>query len=99
VIKISGASDDLIEIESDDGSKFKSEEFNVDSDFENLIAVSDGTLFAIKMNKYGSWRIDLLFAGSSYLGIEIWKGNDGSDFIMLDGYPTWIVLGTDLVHA
>jgi hypothetical protein len=95
LIKIYGASDDLIEIESDDQTKFRSEEFNVDGDFENLIAVSDGTLFAIKMSKYGSWRIDLLFAGSSYLGVEVWKGNDGSDFIMLDGYPQWIVYGKD----
>ena len=95
MIKIYGASDDLIEVESDDESQFRSEEFNVDSDFENLVAVSDGTLFAIKMSKYGSWRIDLLIAGSSYLGIEVWKGNDGSDFLALDGYPTWVVLGTD----
>lgn len=95
MIKIYGASDDLIEVESDNQAMYKSEEFNVDSDFENLIAISDGTLFAIKMSKYGSWRIDLMVAGENYLGIEVWKGNDGSDFIMIDGYPQWVVLGTD----
>jgi len=96
LIKIYGASDDLIEIESDDQIEFRSEEFNVKSNFDNLIAVSDGTLFVIKMSKYGSWRIELLNAGTDYLGIEIWKGNDGSDFIMLDRYPEWIVLGSEV---
>jgi uncharacterized protein YjfI (DUF2170 family) len=95
MIKVYGSSDDLIEIESDDQTKFSSEEFNVDMDFENLISVSDGTLLAIKMNKYGTWRIDILHTGSQFLGVEIWKGQDGSDFAMIDGYPKWIVLGTD----
>lgn len=95
MIKIYGASDDLIEIESDDESKFSSEEFNVDSDFENLIAVSDGTLFALKMNKYGTWRVDILFQGPEYLGVALWKGQGGTDQVLINGYPTWIVLGKD----
>lgn len=95
MIKIYGVSDDLIEIESDDESKFKSEEFNVDSDHENLIAVSDGTLFAINMNKYGTWRIDILFQGNEYLGVELWKGQDGTDIAYIHDYPKWVVWGMD----
>lgn len=96
MIKIYGHSDDVIEIESDDTTQFPNEEFSAAD--HNLIAVSDGTLFDIYFNRYGTWTIDVVYRGSQFLGVEIWKGNDGTDFLMLDEYPKWIVLRDDVIH-
>jgi hypothetical protein len=96
LIKIYGASDDLIEIESDDQSKFQSEEFLTSSTKGNLIAVSDGTLFDIKFNRKGTWTIDVLFRGSAYYYTEHDTDSD-TEIIMLQGYPKWIVLGKDML--
>lgn len=61
-IRITGASDDLIEIEGD-----IREEFNVylEDDEERFLAISDGTLFRVVYDKDGIWRFTQIAKGSS----------------------------------
>lgn len=60
-VKVSGASDDLIEI---DGGIY--EEFYAYGDEENnYLAFSDGTLLSVVYDVNGFWRISALFTGTS----------------------------------
>lgn len=104
MIRIYGASDDLIEIESDDQSKFRSEEFpftvrGFDDNSTALIAISDGTLLDIDYDRFGIWRFTPLNEGLYFSHIEQAADEYTTDFVVLVGYPRWIVLGTDVVRA
>lgn len=99
-IKITGASDDLIEIEGD-----ISEEFNWitnDSDERRFIAVSDGTLLSVRYDADGIWRFDLVANGSAeYSKSEGSVARDTNDVITLRA-PVgdrlqWVVFGTDKI--
>lgn len=90
MIKIYGASDDLIEIESDDESKFKSEEFYV-TNGAGLLAFSDGTLLHVYFGRWGIWRITLLDRGLNFSHIEF--NDDQDDVAFIDAQDLkWIVL-------
>lgn len=59
--KITGASDDLIEIEGE-----LSEEFNAYDCTDALLSVSDGTLLQVDYDDDGIWRFKIRFKGTCY---------------------------------
>lgn len=93
MLKVYGASDDLIEVEGD-----IREEFNPsDADDPSLLAFSDGTLLQIQ---YGSdrlafWRITpLLYGSAKYSKTEATNEDDNySDVVTLEGDIKWVVCG------
>ncbi len=92
-ITISGASDDLIEIEGD-----IYEEFNwypTKTDATGVLAVSDGTLLRVRYDEDGIWRFSQLVKGSSEFFKE--EGSvelDTQDRITLHGTEIkWVVFG------
>lgn len=99
---IYGASDDLIEIESEHEELFKSEEFNVCSDLAGLtVAISDGTLLRVRYDEDGIWRFTPVVLGSCFMRID--PGVDDrrhSDRVVLSGSNLlWVVLGSQMTKA
>ena len=89
---ITGASDDLIEVEGD-----ITEEFNVylENGDSVLIAFSDGTLLSAIYDNNGIWRLHKVFGGGSKFHKE--EGDireDTMDKITLSGIQmNWVLLG------
>jgi len=92
---IYGASDDLIEIEFVDRL---AEEFYLDSDESNILAISDGTVLRVRYDEDGVWRFTTFVVGSS--SVDIVPGTDDdrhSDVVTLTGDNlNWVVLGNQL---
>lgn len=92
-VTLSGASDDLIEVDGD-----IREEFNYlknDEDDGAVLGFSDGTVLRIKFDADGdgNWRITPLIRGTAVLEIEQTTGEDGTDVATLDGEVGWVVHG------
>lgn len=86
---ITGASDDLIELEG-----MIREEFNPRSDVRNLLAFSDGTLLEVVYDDNGIWRVTRLTAGTCEFSLV--PGDvveDTNDVATLTGDVRWCVLG------
>lgn len=99
MIRIYGASDDLIEIHSDDESVFKSEEFYVENATGDgyVLALSDGTVLAINFDRFGTWRIVPIFSGYALSHIKYADIDEDSDIATLESDIKWVVFGTDMV--
>jgi hypothetical protein len=86
-IRITGASDDLIEIEGD-----IREEFSGGDKDGDLLAFSDGTLLDVTYDNDGIWRIKRLVAGSC--AFEHQAGDvqaDTFDIATMRGDIAWVV--------
>lgn len=99
-IVLYGASDDLIEVESD---SFPAEEFSVDCDSSIILGISDGTLLRVRYDEDGIWRFTQLMLGSANLNINvaIYDGDKGSysDTVTLTGDDLrWVVYGLDFAR-
>jgi hypothetical protein len=94
-ITISGASDDLIEIEGDIREEF----YLRDEDEGDLIAFSDGTVLRIAFS--GPWRITPVAKGSAELSIQQVTEDDdeGSDRATITGDVRWVVHGIGILLA
>lgn len=90
MIVISGASDDLIEVEGD-----IREEFYAIDDGEHILSFSDGTVLSVEYDRQGMWRIRRLSAGSAvYRHREATDADrDYSDVVRLDGEIAWVTFG------
>jgi hypothetical protein len=91
MIKVSGASDDLIEIDGD-----ISEEFNP-RERDELLAFSNGVLLRINYSKSGVWRIQPITKTEC---VEIVPApeddeNNYSDVATISEPVQWVVLGTE----
>ncbi len=92
MIKIYGASDDLLEVEGD-----INEEFSVNCDEHIYLGVSDGSLFSVKYDENGIWRINLLRAGlAGYLRKDGDYSKDTNDIVTMNGKVDWVVVGYDI---
>lgn len=101
MIRIYGASDDLIEIEGD-----ISEEF-VYVGGDALLSFSDGTLLSIRYDNFGIWRIHVLSKGASRL-THIVCTSDGTDDDYTDAVHLfdeeldrpiqWVVYGLEIAR-
>lgn len=86
MIKISGYSDDTVDLDGD-----LAEEFAYSGD-PALIACSDGTLLRIASDREGVWRLTRIAAGTATFTLT--PGTDDrqhSDRVTLDGDVRWIV--------
>lgn len=96
-IVITGASDDLIEVDGD-----IREEFGHASTRPALIAVSDGTLLRVLYDGEGIWRITPLRTGprSSLNHVFGQDDEDHTDRLTLTGDDlTWVVYGSHWGHS
>lgn len=85
---ITGASDDIIEIDGDIREEFTYK----DEDQGDLLAFSDGTLLRVA-SMYGVWRITPVAKGSASLTVEQQTEDEGTDKATLDGDVRWVVHG------
>ena len=85
--KLTGASDDLIEIEGEIREEFS------DYDCSNgRIAFSDGTLIGVNYSNEGIWRFNLIVKGSLYLGKEDGcVDEDTNDVIYFKEGIKWVI--------
>lgn len=92
MIKVYGASDDLIEIEGDIREEFSFYSRDKES---RLLAFSDGTLLRIIYDDDGIWRISLIARGrSDFSKQEGSVPEDTNDIVTLAGETiSWVVLG------
>lgn len=89
-ITITGASDDLIEIDGD-----ISEEWDAYDKGRQFIAVSDGTLLSIEYDDDGIWRVNKVTGGSAEFSKR--DGDverDTFDVVTLEGDIRWVALAT-----
>lgn len=88
-ITVSGASDDLIEIDGD-----IVEEFGHFSDNPALLAFSDGTVLRVVHDEDGIWRLTPVSTGSATLTHTFGKDDrEHTDKVTLDGDVRWVVYG------
>jgi hypothetical protein len=91
-VTISGASDDLIEVEGDIREEFYEKNASNDGD---ILAFSDGTVLRIAFDPDGSgnWRITPLARGAAELTITQTVEEDDTDRADLEGDLAWVVHG------
>jgi hypothetical protein len=91
MLKIYGASDDLLEVEGD-----TQEEFSVwDTEYKPFtVAVSDGTLLRVRYDDDGIWRISLLTKGAAqFEKVEGDVVKDTPDVVTLSGVEfRWVAV-------
>lgn len=94
-IVITGASDDVIEVDGDIREEFT---YHNDKD-ENgdLLAFSDGTILRIVFARFGVWRITPVARGTAALHIEQQTEDEGTDTATLTGDIRWVAHA--LTHA
>ena len=92
-IKVYGHSDDLIEVEGDIDEEFCPNLY--DPENYSFITVSDGSVWKIRYEDDGIWRIFSVVPGSSPFFIEQGAESDGdySDARVLSDRVDWIVCG------
>lgn len=89
-IVITGASDDLIEVDGDISEEFQARD-------DNFVAVSNGTLLRVEYTRAGIWRITPVVEGLG--GLDIVQAPEGddenySDVATVDGEIRWVSHGT-----
>jgi hypothetical protein len=87
VIKVYGASDDLIEIDGD-----IREEFNT---HDGILLFSDGTMLEVRFNGMGLWKISVLQAGEAHVHRAQVAG---AGVIEDEESPSDVAHYTDVVH-
>jgi hypothetical protein len=95
MIKIYGASDDLIEIEGDIREEFEAYKYDKEEK-PAILAVSDGTLLKMWYDDDGIWRISRLVAGTAvFEKIEGDVEKDTPDIVTLTAETPikWVVVG------
>jgi len=93
--KVTGASDDLIEIEGE-----LEEEFNAYNCDKGTIAFSDGTLLNVIYDNDGLWRFAPKFKGSLYDKIEQGSiSDDTNDIVYFKTGLLWCVFSRDLQYC
>lgn len=96
-IAITGASDDLIEIDGDIREEF-SYFPNVDDDDGRMLAFSDGTLLRVVYDTDGIWRLTPICRGTAeMMKVEGVADEDTNDVVTLIGEISWVVFGEE--HA
>lgn len=98
-VTVTGASDDLIEVEGD-----IREEFNVgyrDDDQWRYLAFSDGTLLRVEYDKDGIWRVRRVMKGSAtYSLVDGDVESDANDVATLEGDNLrWALMGSDMARG
>lgn len=94
-ITITGASDDLIEVDGDISEEFPYQKPGYGQPTGDLLAFSDGTILRIEFTRDGVWRITPVVRGAAALTIEqAPEGDDNNytDRATLDG-AVWVVQG------
>lgn len=90
MIKVYGASDDLIEIEGE-----ISEEFYADE--KSYLAFSDGTLVSVDYDQDGIWRFNVLEKGMAIYNKSLpnLEKDEYTEVLTLQGNIRWVVYGKD----
>lgn len=94
-ITITGASDDLIEIDGDISEEFM---YYPDDEKNCYLAVSDGTLITVRYDEDGIWRFDVIVRGAARVGkVTGDVTQDTNDVIDLElivgGQFNWVIIG------
>ena len=105
MIRIYGASDDLIEVEGDISEEFNPVYYGDEDEHADILAFSDGTLLRVKFDRDSIWRITPVVVGKARLVHTLcvsdgFADEDYSDTVHLfdDGLPEdeqikWVVQG------
>lgn len=96
MIEITGASDDLIEVDGDIREEFTYQDKDEKGD---LLAFSDGTVLRVVFAQFGTWRITPVVRGSAVLCIEQEIEDEGTDKATLNGDVRWVVHGLGYAKA
>jgi len=90
MIKVYGASDDLVVIEGDINEEFS---FYSEEEQSRFLAFSDGTLLTVRYDSDGIWRIFRQVQGKAkFSKVEGDAVIDTPDVVTLDGDIFWVVL-------
>lgn len=103
-IKLSGASDDLVEVEGDIREEFYAATLNDEGDEGGIMAFSNGIVLRILYTNDGIWRITpvSIVGDSQLVQIEHAPEDDEdnySDVATVHGDIKWVVFGTNWARA
>jgi len=91
---ITGASDDLIEIDGELSVEFSA--YMDDNDEHHYLGFSDGTMLSVKYDSDGIWRFNLIAQGSCKMTkVDGCVEKDTFDVVTLEGDLKWVILGTE----
>lgn len=96
-ITITGASDDLIEIDGDISEEFM---YYPSNDKSCYLAVSDGTLISVRYDEDGLWRFEAIIRGAARIGkVAGDVTQDTNDVLDLEliagGQFNWVVIASE----
>ncbi len=92
---VTGASDDLIEIDGE-----LEEEFNAYNCSDGTMAFSDGTLLNVDYDEYGIWRFTPLFKGNLFEKIVVGSiEKDTNDEVYFKNGLKWCVFSVEMQVA
>jgi hypothetical protein len=96
VTTVTGASDDLIEIEGQISEEFSA--YGTDEDEPKFLGFSDGTLLRVTYD--GLWRFSLVSRGSAdYSKVDGCEDEDTNDVVTLKGDIRWVCYGEKIAKA
>lgn len=105
MIKVYGASDDLIEVEGDVSEEFTPKRAEQDNE-SNYLAFSNGVVLEIEYTRSGRWSIRPI-KGGTRVTIEFSTDDDGtdedryaySDKATIEETVSWVVFGSRIESA
>jgi hypothetical protein len=101
MIRIYGASDDLLEIEGDVEEELNPSSDDAEKDGGCVLACSDGTLIGVRYDENGCWRLTPVVMGAAKWSKVEATADEGrraddtpaySDVVTLDGEIAWVAL-------
>lgn len=93
MVKVYGASDDLIEVEGSCNAEFSC---YLDEGESRFLAFSDGTLLRVVYDDDGIWRLTRIYSGTAaFEKVEGSVEEDTMDIVTLTGDIKWVALASD----
>ena len=91
MIRVTGASDDLIEIDGDIREEY---DWCSHEDEKRYLAFSDGTVLSCKYDDDGIWRFNTVSKGTSEIHkVDGIVDEDTNDVVTLNGDIKWVLFG------
>ncbi len=98
--KVTGASDDLIELDGDIYEEFNWYAGDSDDDEHRFLAFSDGTVLSVQYDQDGIWRFNSIYKGTLYdKKIDGEAEKDTPDIIHFKDGLKWVVFGKDYAKS
>lgn len=96
MITITGHSDDIISIGGDVNEEFSA---YLDNEDKRYVIASDGSVFSVRYDRDGLWRISLFSRGScDFTKVEGSVDRDSDDVVTIHGDVSWVAFASEIAR-